>query len=156
MLLAKDTFTRSLDSSTGELVTTVDSKSVTVKVNHDHFYMVYFEQLSSFYKLTSLKEVFILAKMCSMAHWDTGEVIISATTREHIMRDIGIDKAYLSRCINNLCTKELMFKVNTNHYLINPNCFWKGSSSTRNDLLRTKKLSLNINFELENDNATNQ
>lgn len=151
MLISHDTFSQSVDKDTGELVTTVNSKSVTVSVKQDHFYMVYFEQLSSFYKLTSLKEVFILAKLCSMAQWNTGEVIISATTREEIMTEIGIDKAYLSRCITSLCSKELISRINTNHYLINPNCFWKGSSSSRNDLMRTKKLKLSIEFELAKD-----
>lgn len=153
MILATDIISHVLDADTGELVPTVTSKSVTVSVKQDQFYMVYFEQLSSFYKLTSLKEVFILAKLCSMAQWNTGEVIISATTREAIMSEIGIDKAYLSRCISSLCSKELMSRINTNHYLINPNCFWKGSSATRNDLMRTKKLNLSINFELENESG---
>lgn len=142
-----------IDRETGQELKNVISKSFTVEVKQDQFYMIYFEQLSSFYKLTSIKEVFILAKMCSNASWDTGEVIISSVVRSEMMRELEIDKTYLSRCITRLCDKELLFKIAPNHYGINPRCFWKGSNATRNRLLKSNKLSININFELAKDDT---
>jgi len=154
MILSRDTIVSTLDKDTGEMIDTVVVKQCTVKIKQDQFYMIYFEQLSSFYKLTSIKEVFVLSKLCSLAAWDTGEVIISSITRNSIMSDLNVEKTYLSSCIKRLCEKGLISKIAINHYLINPNCFWKGSNKTRNELIRTKKLSLNINFELDT-NGTN-
>ena len=50
----------------------------------DQFYMVYFKHLASYFRINSVKELYLIAEMCSMAEYNTGKVSITTQDRQRI------------------------------------------------------------------------
>ena len=149
MKLKNETFSQWYDENSGEYKAQTTSKTYTIKVQQDSFFMTYFKYMSSFYDLTSPKEIFLITMFCEKAEFDTGIVTLYPELRNELMTILKIEKTYLSTCIKNLCSKDILKKLSTNRYLINPKMFWKGNNRSRNELLKTGNININIEFEKE-------
>jgi hypothetical protein len=135
-----------IDVETGELITTTQSKTFSVKINQDEFFMTYFEQLAGFFELTSAKEILLMVKLCGIAEFNTGRVFLTAERRKELMEQLSMSKNYISVCLKSLADKKLI-KGTRNDYVINPIVFWKGNNKTRNEMIKAKgKLQINIEF----------
>jgi hypothetical protein len=132
-----------VDPDTGEITTT--SKTYNVKVNYDEFYMVYIENMASFFNLKSLVEIKVLTKFCMIADFNTGRVLLPAGLRIELLKFLGISSQQLTNAIKHLKENELLDGEKGTYY-INPMVFWKGSNDTRNELLKTGKLVVNVEF----------
>ena len=131
---------------TGEIFTT--SKSFSVKIDQDNFYMSYIENMSGFFNLKSAIDIKVLTKFCIIAEFNTGKVVLSPAERKEINEFLGISTQQLTNSISSL-KKNNLITGEKGSYIINPIVFWKGNNDTRNDLIKNKKLSLNIEFENE-------
>jgi hypothetical protein len=132
-----------VDTETGEIVTT--SKTFNIKVNQDEFYMVYIENMAGFFNLKSVVEMKVLTKFCMMADFNTGRVLLPSGLRTQLVEFLDISSQQLSNAIKKLKENELL-DGDKGTYYINPIVFWKGNNETRNTLLKTGKLVLNVEF----------
>lgn len=133
-----------VDTETGEVITT--SKTFNVKVNQDEFYMVYIENMAGFFNLKSAVEIKILTKFCIMADFNTGRVLLPSSLRNDLLQFLGISSQQLTNAIRHLKDNGLL-EGEKGVYYINPMIFWKGSNEVRSNLLKTGKLTLNVEFE---------
>lgn len=150
MRLKNETTEEYLDIETGEIRTQTTSKTFSIKLTQEHFYLTYFDNLASFYKLTSIKEIFLLSELCRLAEYNTGNVVLANYLRVSIMEKCNIERTYFSTCLKNLCEKGLIKKLSSNYYKVNPSIFWKGDEKSRQSLLQNGgKININIEFEKE-------
>lgn len=131
------------DTETGEVITT--SKTFNIKVNQDEFYMVYIENMAGFFNLKSVVEMKVLTKFCMMADFNTGRVLLPSGLRLDLLKFLDISSQQLTNAIRHLKENELL-EGDKGTYYINPVIFWKGSNDVRNTLLKTGKLTLNVEF----------
>lgn len=132
-----------VDQETGEIYTT--SKTFSVKVNQDEFYMTYIENMAGFFNLKSLVEIKVLTKFCIMAEYNIGRVLLPSGERTKLIEFLGISSQQLSNAIKHLKDNGLL-EGDKGTYFINPLVFWKGRNDTRNELLKSGKLTLNVEF----------
>jgi hypothetical protein len=132
-----------VDPETGEITTT--SKTFSVRVNQDEFYMTYIENMAGFFNLKSVVEMKVLTKFCIMAEYNTGRVLLPSGERNRLVEFLGISSQQLSNAIKHLKVNGLL-EGDKGTYFINPMVFWKGRNDTRNEFLKTGKLTLNVEF----------
>ena len=114
----------------------------------DQFYMVYFKHLSSYFQINSVKELYLIAEMCSMAEYNTGKVSVSTQDRKRLCDLYSIDPSQYSRYIKDLIAKGLI-SGEKGAYYINPGIFWKGDRSSRFDLLKEGGLEFTLKFVVD-------
>ena len=114
----------------------------------DQFYMVYFKHLSSYFQINSVKELYLIAEMCSMAEYNTGKVSVSTQDRKRLCDLYSIDPSQYSRYIKDLIAKGLITGEKGAYY-INPGIFWKGDRSSRFDLLKEGGLEFTLKFVID-------
>ena len=114
----------------------------------DQFYMVYFKHLSSYFQINSVKELYLIAEMCSMAEYNTGKVSITTQDRQRICDLYNIIPSQYSRYIKDLIKKGLITGEKGTYY-INPGIFWKGDKFSRKELLQSGGLEFTIKFVME-------
>lgn len=135
------------NKETGD-VTEVE-KSVTVSTGGgDKFFMTFIENLSSFYNISCLTDVKVLAKMCSMVEYNTYQVFMPTARRKDIMVSLSINTQTMTNALTRLKGVG-MISGSDGMYEINPNVFWKGSTKERDRLLKTKGIEIKIKFKLE-------
>lgn len=142
-----NSITTSVNKTTGDIVE--DEKSVTVTTaSGDKFFMTFIENMSSFYNISCVTDVKVLAKMCELVEYNTYSIILSPKRRKAIIDDLGINTQTMSNSLNRLKGITLISGDN-GEYEINPNIFWKGSTKEREKLLKTKGLEIKIQFRIE-------
>lgn len=138
-----------IDRNTGEIKKT--TKRFVVKTKKDNFYLTYIDNLSGYLKVTSNIDKAVLAALCCAAEYDTGRVLIYAEDRKSMCDMLGISSQQMTNSISTLKHLKLL-TGERGIYMINPAVFWKGTSRSREQLLRDSFISIEFNFELEDDN----
>lgn len=136
-----------IDRETGELVTVETSKSWRTKVHHSQeFYMVFVNWISLEYKIKSLVAKSILVWMLTNAEYNTGRVLIPTEVRNNICNQYEISNTALSNALKTL--KDLgIIQGDRGVFYINPELFWKGELSVRNQVLENSKIVFTISIE---------
>ena len=156
--MAKKVFestTLSTNQTTGEV--SEDKKSVTVTTPiGDKFFMTFIENMSSFYNISCITDVKVLAKLCTMVGYNTYEVLLPKGRRKDIMDELSINTQTMSNSINRLKGIGMLSGADGS-YEINPKVFWKGNTKERDKLLKTKGIEITIKFKAgkEDDEETN-
>lgn len=133
----------------GREISTVSQQTHVVKCNQeDPFYIVYFKNLASYFKINSTKELYLIAHMCSIANYNEGQVSISIGERKKICELYNLDPSQYSRYIKDLIVKGLLSGEKGTYY-INPAIFWKGDKDSRKKLLQSEGISFTIKFVME-------
>ena len=134
-----------VDSSTGEVVT--QSKSYSIKVNADNFFITYIDSMASFYNLKSAVDMKVLARFCEKAEFNTGKVLLPSPVRNELCEFLKISSQQLTNSISNL--KEIgLVTGERGYYQISPQVYWKGTSEARRNILANGGVSMNLTFEL--------
>ena len=133
-------------SSNGEELTI--EKTYIIKTKADSFYMSFIDNMSGFFELTSATSIKILTILCNMAEYNTGIVRLTSEDRREIIDTLGIAATHLSNHLKILRDKNLI-EGKGGKFIINPIIFWKGELKERSNLIKSKKLSINIKIEEE-------
>ena len=145
----ESTITDVVDPETGEVTSTTSKKTHRITLDkNDHFYMCFFETMAPYYGLKYADDLKLISKFCELAEWNTGKVSVSTSTRESICKELNINTSNLSRSIKRLRDSNLI-SGEKGIFTINPSIFWKGDKKSREDLLKSGGLSVNIQFSLE-------
>lgn len=120
------------------------SKQFRIRVRSEEFFAVYLEHVGVLFKLNAT-EIKILIYLCKKAKFDTGDVDITAADRIRMMGLFDVKKAAISKNINSLITKKILFGERGS-FTINPRLFWKGSVESRNEI--AKDITFEINYKV--------
>ena len=120
------------------------SKNFRIRVRSEEFFAVYLEHVGVLFKLNAT-EIKILIYLCKKAKFDTGDVDITAADRIRMMGLFDVKKAAISKNINALITKKILFGERGS-FTINPRLFWKGSVESRNEM--SKDVMFEINYKM--------
>lgn len=138
--------TTHVDKETGEVL--VSSKTYSINVNQDEFYMTFIENMAGFFKLKSVVDIKVLTKFCIMAEYNTGKVVLSAAERKELVTFLDISIQQLTNSINNL-KKNALINGEKGTYKLNPLVFWKGKNDVRNGLIKDNKVNITFDFEIK-------
>lgn len=137
--------TITVDLQTGEAA--IVSKNYSVRADDsDSFYMSFIEMMSPFFKIKSLIDIQVLAKMCCMMEYNKNEVYLPTARRRQLCEELKIKTTHLSNALKRLRNIG-MIAGDSGCYRINPKVYWKGTTNERNQLLKDKGLELNIIFK---------
>lgn len=140
--------TTSVDRETGEIITT--SKTFSIRSNQDEFYMSYINNMVGFFNLKSAIDIKLITKMCMIAEYNTGRVLITPEVRHEVQKLLQISSQQMTNSIANL-KKIGLLKGQRGTYQLNPMVFWKGTNDTRNAYLREGNgLRITIDFKYKN------
>lgn len=139
--------TNTVDIETGHLVE--QSKTFSVRADStQEFYMTFLEFMSPFYKIKSITDVQVLAKLCSLMEFNKNEVYITTARREDVCKELDIKTTHLSNSIKRLKDLKLI-AGERGTYRINPKIYWKGTTDERNKLLKEKGLEVKLTFKAQ-------
>lgn len=111
----------------------------------DNFYMVFIDNMSGLFNLTTLLDIKLLSKLCKEAQFNTGVINISTAFRIQLCKELNTTTQNISNSIKRLKDKSLI-TGERGQYIINPLVFWKGSLDERTKLLNNKELKINVEF----------
>lgn len=131
--------------STGEMVTT--SKSFTVRVkDSDEFFMMFVQVMAPMVKLkNSGTDIAVLVALCTFMTYGENVVYLTQQRRKEICDKSEISTSNLSRSLKKLTELGLISGEGGNVF-VNPLFFWKGTTDSRNRLLKDRGLEFKIKF----------
>lgn len=141
MKLKNETKVDYVDTETGEIATLTTSKTYSVKVKSDKFYMTFIDYALPVFRLKSDNARKVLDWMCMHAEYNTGAVHLTAKAREQMALDINICNNTITNNLAKLKRLDLI-SGDKGEFLINPLIFWKGDSKTRDKLLENNELQI--------------
>ncbi|SMB92012.1 hypothetical protein SAMN00120144_2511 [Hymenobacter roseosalivarius DSM 11622] len=115
---------------------------ILVKGSED-FFFVFAKHLGTVLQLGG-NEIKVLL-WCSMnAHLNTNEIVLNKAIKERIARDADISPRSVDNSLTKLCRKEMLKRVDSGVYLVNPDAAWKGKIN-----LKAKRARLFVNYVME-------
>ena len=106
-----------VDSETGEIVTT--SRTFSVKTNIDEFYFSYINNMMGFFNLKSAIDCKLITKMCMIAEYNTGRVLITPEVRREVCKLLNISTQQITNSLSSL-KKIGLIKGERGTYQLNP------------------------------------
>ena len=141
--------TETIDATTGEVQTITKSYSIKKKKSED-FFFVFLSGLNAIISLTRPSDIKILTCLCDKAEFNTGRVKLTPTDREEITKKLNIKSQAFSNSLTRL-RKSGLVEGTKGEYVVNPQCFWKGTTDERERLLKEKSFNLNLKYEYVQD-----
>jgi hypothetical protein len=135
-----------LDRTTGEIVEVTTQKTYSIKMDSDKFFMTFIETVAPIYKLRSLSDLKLMIKFCTITQFNTGKIIISPALRKEICEELNISTNMFSISLRSLLDKQLIYGEKGS-YIINPQLHWKGTIDSRNQLMKTLRITFTISNE---------
>ena len=139
-----------VDKNTGEVLTV--HKEFSIKVKQDEFIMFYVKSLASLFEIPQGKELYTFILLSTIAEYNTGEVNISAAKRKLLCEQLNVTSTQFSNHLKTL-NKLGLISGTKGLYYINPEIFWKGENSVRNEYLKNKGFKVTLNFEQDDEKS---
>lgn len=137
--------TESIDKNTGEV--SLVTKTFAVKIPHEeNFFFIFPEGTDYIYTIKGVVDIRVLFLLCSHVEFNSGKIYITSSLRNTFQDSLGISKQSFSNSITRL-KKDGILHGSKGVYEINPRMFWKGTTDTRNKLLKDNKLEIHIKFK---------
>lgn len=114
--------TEVVDKETGEIGKVENVKKQKITIESEPFYMVFIDYIAPLFNLSNSTAKSVLAWMCSKATFNTGQISLSPSDRETMMKDLNIKKSALSNILKELKEKNLI-SGDKGTYIINPQIF---------------------------------
>ena len=114
--------TEVVDKETGEIGKVENVKKQKITIESEPFYMVFIDYIAPLFNLSNSTAKSVLAWMCSKATFNTGQISLSPSDRESMMKELNIKKSALSNILKELKEKNLI-SGDKGTYIINPQIF---------------------------------
>lgn len=129
-----------VDTQTGELST---RKWITRQVtNKENFVIMYLDDLSKL-NMLSPANTKLLQALCVYLEYNTNEFYLNPQRRQELVEFTGLKLETINHGITRLVKKNLLIRISTGTYQMNPLIFFKGS-----EIERAKHLELVIRYEI--------
>lgn len=168
MITKQEIKTRELvDTETGEVIestTEVLNTSFNKKVTKDNFIMVYLNDVSGFLKIDNATQIALLALIWKEVNYnnpqtnDGNTIVILKDTKERWCEELKVALRTIENSLAALVKKGLLLKSCKGKYKLNPNYYFKGSSTDREKVLNltaTYTFESSKEFETEKTNYNN-
>lgn len=134
-----------VDTETGEILSYESQKTFTQKIEKDKFYITYIDFIAPFFKLKSAKAKDLLIWMCNNAEFNTGRVLLNASIRAEISKELDISAGSIT---NNLkALKDLnLISGEKGTFTINPQIFWKGDEKARKAFMCEQEIKIKFSI----------
>ena len=131
---------QTVDGSTGEVLETKFLKK-EVKTTEE-FVLLYIKHIGLLAQLPKYQLQTLLC-LAPCIEWNTGEFTIDSRTMQKVTECTNLSPKTIRNSITKLKKLNIVQRVNTNWYKLNPDLFWKGS-----ELERQKSFSLTYKWEI--------
>lgn len=101
--------------------------------NSEHFYMVYIDTMHRYFNIKVGIDFKVLAKLCSIAHYNTGQAVVSTALRKKWCEELEASSQNLSNSFKRLINLKLI-AGEKGSYIINPEVFWRGEYEEKKSL----------------------
>lgn len=129
-----------ITAETGELTA---RKWITRQdVSRQNFVIMYLDDLSKLNQLSPASTK-LLQALCIYLEYDTNEFYLNPARKQELVKYTGLKLETINQGITKLFKKNLLIRINTGTYQMNPKLFFKGSEMTR-----AKYLELTIRYEI--------
>ena len=140
-----------VDKDTGEMKQYTSKKVVVDRLpSTGAFFITFIDFMAPLLNIRQGKDRQVLDEICAMAEVNTGFVRFVPEDRDRICKKLGMQRANLSRSVNNLL-KAGVIEGSTTYFQIRPELFWKGSAEKRAEMLKDRGISLEVSFVLGAD-----
>lgn len=136
----------------GAVTTTQQVYSLKLK-SGEEFYMTYLSFMQHLLRIKSMIDVHVLTKFCSMMQFNSNQVFITTGVRKAICAELNLHNSNLSAAIRRLRDLGLI-SGEEGTFEINPIVVWKGTTETREQLLKERGLQLVINLQVDNTGSS--
>lgn len=131
---------QTLDHTTGEVV---ESKYVKKEVKStEEFVMMYMKHISLMAQLSKTQLQTLLC-IAPCIEWNTGDFTLDSRTMDKITSCNGLNQKSIRNAISSLSKRNIVQRIKTNWYRLNPDLFWKGT-----ELERQKSFELTYRWEI--------
>lgn len=118
---------------TGEILKTLQVKR-KVKPS-EMFVKIHKHALADLFICTG-GELILLMAMIPLLEYRTNFVYLDTHTRQDISKQSGLSLNSIKAFIPNLCSKQVLYKMSSTKFLLNPKYFYFGKESDRKTLLK--------------------
>lgn len=136
----------------GSVTTTSKSFAIKAKTSED-FYFTFISFMKPSLKIKSMRDVYVLTKLCMSMEFDSSKVFMPSERRKDICAELDMKPTHFSNSLASL--KDLgILSGGGGVFELNPVFFWKGRTDVRDKILREEGLEIRIRFggkELEED-----
>lgn len=132
--------------------TTTTSKSFAVKAkNSEDFFFTFISFMKPSLKIKSMRDVYVLTKLCMSMEFDSSKVFMPSDRRKSICDELKMKPTHFSNSLASL--KDLgILSGGGGVFELNPIFFWKGRTDVRDKMLKEEGLEVKIRFGVkEND-----
>lgn len=121
---------RSVNTSTGEVVELVNNYITTRKVTQSEFLMIYLDNIDAINAIKSVNGFKIFNRLCKELNYNDNSIYISPEIRAEISSEIGVSIGAFNNIISTLKKMGILYG-NRGFYRINPHIVWRGSEKER-------------------------
>ena len=141
-----------INAETGENTKIELAKTFSYKCTEDKFIMLFYEFIRGITGIKSFNAFKVLIELIYLADWNTGDVTLSPAKRKNICDKVKISRCNLSTLLTSLA-KAGLISGKQSDYRINPQIFWKGELTKRQDILKTNEFYVQFGFRKPDTNA---
>lgn len=132
---------QTLDHQTGEVL---QSKFVKKEVKDvEEFVILYIKHIALIVQLPHYQLQTLLC-LAPNIEWNTGEFTIDSKTMTNITQCSGLKEQSIRNSISQMKKKNIIQRIKTNWYKLNPDIFWRGS-----ELERQKTFSVTYQWDVK-------
>ncbi len=132
----KETITNTVDRETGEIVDTEVKKHKYLAATKEQFFIGYASMLSMIYKELTAPEIKVYAYLLDK-YSSEAPIGMVKSIKEEIGDTIGLKLGTIDNALSSLAKKGMVYSVGKASYKLNPRYAFKGSTATRNRVLKT-------------------
>ena len=134
-----------LDHITGEIK---ESKFIKKSVKDvDEFLILYIKHIALIARLPHYQLQTLLC-LAPCIEWNTGEFTLDTRTMDKIISCSGIKEQSIRNSVSALKKRNILQRIKSNWYKLNPDIFWKGS-----ELERQKSFEVTYQWDILNDST---
>lgn len=113
-------------------------------VKQEEFIKFYLEDMSGLMKINGIVEMKVLMWLFKLTGWNNEEVVLDKSKKKLIAEYAEVKIQSISDALTRLVKKELLLKGERLYYKLNPEYFFKGEDSVRENIM---KVHIEYNIE---------
>lgn len=119
------------------------------RISAEKFVQLYLDDFGGLMNVKGDSEYKVLLWIAKSMNFETNEVVLTLAIKKRIAIETGLQVTTLSNTISSLYQKQLIIRVDSTIYMLNPKFFFKGRVEDRMVLVRTMQYYIQENALLD-------